>query len=193
MRSYDKYIAALFAFLMIGFLILAAISEPFFNWAYERHQNQLSWYIRPLFLIPFCYFAYKHSLAGISITVFCLFTSMFWFSAPATVSEDVKMFLQFEKDWLMKDWDISKVLLVLTIPLSFILLSTAFWKRSLWLGLAVIILMATGKVLWSISNAGEAGMSIIVPAVTGLLICLVFIYCGHMRLHRRKNETSSPE
>lgn len=186
MRKYDKFIAALFAFLTIGFLALAANNEPFFNWAYERHQNQLSWYIRPLFLIPFCFFAYKHSLAGISITVFCLFTSMFWFNAPTTVSEEVRMFLQFEKDWLLADWNLQKVLLVLTVPLSFILLGTAFWKRSLWLGLAVIILMAIGKVIWSIANAGRAGMSIIVPAIVGLLICCGLIYFGYWQMERGK-------
>ena len=40
-------------------------------WAWDRHHNSLSWYIRPLFLIPF-YFAYQRSLRAI----------MAWFPAP---------------------------------------------------------------------------------------------------------------
>nr|WP_320022777.1 hypothetical protein [uncultured Draconibacterium sp.] len=59
--KYDKTIAAIFAGLTIIFIILAMNSQPFFYWVFERHHNQLSWYIRPLFLIPFCYFAYKRS------------------------------------------------------------------------------------------------------------------------------------
>ena len=54
--KYDKTIAAIFAGLTIIFIILAMNSQPFFNRVFERHHNQLSWYIRPLFLIPFCYF-----------------------------------------------------------------------------------------------------------------------------------------
>ena len=27
--------------------------------AWARHHNELSWYIRPLFILPFCFFAYK--------------------------------------------------------------------------------------------------------------------------------------
>ena len=54
--------------------------NDFLSWSFERHHNILSWYIRPLFLLPFCYFAYKRSIQGIIITLIALFTSMFWFS-----------------------------------------------------------------------------------------------------------------
>ena len=37
----------------------------FLNWAWARHHNPLSWYIRPLFVLPFCYFAYKRSVWGV--------------------------------------------------------------------------------------------------------------------------------
>jgi hypothetical protein len=27
------------------------------SWAWARHHNILSWYVRPLFFLPFCFFA----------------------------------------------------------------------------------------------------------------------------------------
>ena len=41
----------------------------FLNWAWARHHNPLSWYIRPLFILPFCYFAYRKSVRGMVATV----------------------------------------------------------------------------------------------------------------------------
>ncbi len=51
--------------------------DEFLSWARARHHNPLSWYIRPLFLLPFCYFAYKRSMWGIALTLLALATSMF--------------------------------------------------------------------------------------------------------------------
>ncbi len=182
----DKITALFFLGLTILFLFVSITNKTFFDWVFERHHNQWSWYIRPIFLIPFCYFAYKHNWTGISITVFCLFTSMFWFNKPELVSDNVKMFLQFEKDWLYGQWDYKKVILIITVPVSFIALGIAFWKRSLIIGLGVVVLMATGKIVWSIQNAGESGKSILIPAILGLLICIGLIYYGFRKLERGK-------
>lgn len=159
--------------------------QPFFNWIFDRHHNQWSWYIRPVFLIPFCFFAYKRSWSGIAITIFCLFTSMFWFNKPEVVSDNVQLFLQFEKDWLYGEWDYKKALLIITVPISFIALGLAFWKRSLFMGLGVVALMASGKIIWSVQNAGESGKSIIVPAILGLIICSGFIFYGFKKLEKK--------
>lgn len=186
----DKIIALLFLALMITFIVVSMTNEAFFEWVFDRHHNQWSWYLRPIFLIPFCYFAYKQSWSGISITIFCLFTSMFWFNKPTIVSEDVIKFLQYEKEWLYGTWNYKKVLMMTTIPISFIALGLAFWKRSLLMGLGVIVLMATGKIIWSIYNAGEAGKSIIIPAVIGLLLCCGLIFYGFKKFEKKdKNET----
>jgi hypothetical protein len=185
--KHDKLIASVFGLLTIAFMILSMTNESFFQWAFERHHNQWSWYIRPIFLIPFCYFAYKRSWAGISITIFCLFTSMFWFNKPAVVSDSVTTFLQFEKDWLYSEWNYQKWLLIFTVPISFFALGLAFWNRSLFMGLGVIILMATGKIIWSIYNAGESGKSILVPAVLGLLLCSGLIYYGFKRQEKKRS------
>ncbi len=182
----DKTIALIFAALTMVFLVVSMTNQAFFDWVFDRHHNQWSWYLRPIFLIPFCYFAYKKSWAGISITIFCLFTSMFWFNRPEVVTEEVKTFLQFEKDWLYGTWNYKKLLLIITVPVSFFALGLAFWKRSLLMGLGVVVLMATGKIIWSIQNAGESGKSIIVPAVVGLLLCSGLIFFGFKRLEKKK-------
>ncbi len=188
----DKIVAIIFMILTITFLVVAMTNQTFFDWIFDRHHNQWSWYLRPVFLIPFCYYSYKHSWSGVSITVFCLFTSMFWFSKPEVVSERVMTFLQFEKDWLYGNWDSKKVLLAMAIPASFISLGLAFWKRSLLMGLGVVVLMATGKIIWSIYNAGEAGKSIILPAIIGLLLCVVLIYYGFKRIEKKEHRTDKP-
>lgn len=182
----DKIIALLFLVLTIVFLVVAMTNQNFSDWIFDRHHNQWSWYIRPVFLIPFCFFAYKRSWTGVSVTIFFLFTSMFWFNRPDVVDDNVRAFLQFEKDWLYGEWDYKKILLIVTVPASFIALGLAFWKRSLFMGLGVVVLMATGKIAWSIQNAGESGKSIIVPAIFGLLICSGLIFYGFKRLEKEK-------
>ena len=82
--------------LSAGTLTLAALAaaviaatgttDEFAAWAWARHHNELSWYIRPLLLLPFCWFAYKRSLFGITLTLVALATSMSWFPAPETTS-----------------------------------------------------------------------------------------------------------
>ncbi len=181
----NQIVGIVFFVLTILFVIISMTNKPFFDWVFDRHHNQWSWYIRPLFLIPFCYFSFKQNLAGVAITTFCLFTSMFWFPRPEIVGKNVIDFLQFEKEYLYGEWNLSKILMTLTIPVSFIALALSFWKRSLMMGLGVVVLMATGKMVWSIQNAGESGKSILIPAVIGLIICCALIYFGFKRLEKK--------
>lgn len=109
---------------------------------------------------------------------------MFWFPKPEVIIENVKEFLQFEKDYLYGEWGLNKYLMTLTIPASFIALGLSFWKQSLIMGIGVVVLMATGKIVWSIQNAGESGQSILVPAIIGLLICCGLLYYGFKRLEK---------
>lgn len=186
LRRYDKVLAWFFGLMILLFLILAFTSEAFFNWAYDRHQNQLSWYIRPLFLIPYCYFAYKRSWAGILGTMFVLLTSMFWFPKPEVVSEQVKLFLEMEKEYLTGHWGIGKILFSSLVPFSLAALAMAFWKRSIWIGVAVLILIAVAKMTWSVVFGGEAGKSIFVPAILGLIICIAFVYIGYKKMEKSR-------
>lgn len=186
-RKYDKIIAIIFGFFTLAFL-LAMTNSDFFNWAWARHHNILSWYIRPLFLIPFCYFAYKRSWAGISATLFLLLSSMFWFPEPIISNEQVNQFLQVEMDYLTASWGIGKILMTLIVPISLIALGAAFWKRNLLFGLSVIVFIALAKILWSAAFGGESGMSILAPAIIGLIICVVLIYFGYRRTEKSKKE-----
>ena len=54
------------ALVLLAVVAVAATGtiDEFVAWAWERHHNVLSWYIRPLFFLPFCYFAYKRSRFG---------------------------------------------------------------------------------------------------------------------------------
>lgn len=185
-KNHDKIIALIFALGTVFFLVLAFTNNQFFNWAYERHQNQISWYIRPLFLIPFCYFAYKRSWAGISATIFLLLTSMFWFPRPETVNEQVKEFLKMEMDYLLGDWGVIKILITMLVPVSLIALAAAFWKRNLYFGVSVMVFIAVAKMTWSVVFGGEAGKSIFIPAIAGLVICIALICFGFRKIEKKK-------
>ena len=186
-KKYDKQLGVLFLVLTILFIILAMTNKSFFDWAYERHQNQLSWYIRPLFIIPFCFFAYKRSLAGIMGTMLIILTSMFWFPKPVEVSNQVVEFLEMEKEYLTGDWRLSKVLIAFLIPASLSALAVAFWKRSLLVGMGVMVFIALAKISWSVVFGGESGNSVLVPAMVGLVICSILIFIGFKKMEKRRN------
>ena len=186
-RKYDKVIAIIFGLFTLA-IIMAMTNKDFFSWAWARHHNILSWYIRPLFLIPFCYFAYKRSWAGISATIFLLISSMFWFLEPGMASEQVNQFLQVEIDYLNAPWGIGKILMTLIVPISLFALGAAFWKRNLIFGISVIVFIALAKILWSVVFGGESGMSILAPAIIGLIICVILIYFGFRRSEKNNKD-----
>lgn len=183
-KKTDSILGVLFAMATVIFIILFMNNDSFFNWAFERHHNVLSWYIRPLFIIPIVIFAYKKSLSGIFASIFALFTSMFWFPAPKTSSPQVLSFLAFEMDYLKGVWKAPKIVMSLAVPVFFLLLIMAAWKRNWkWL-LWVVIGAALLKVLWSFVFSGDAGLSILKPAIVGLIICIVGIYY-YFNKHKR--------
>ena len=55
--------------------------ESLAEWAWARHHNVLSWYVRPLFLLPLAWSAHRRSPAGVAVTLVALATSMAWFPA----------------------------------------------------------------------------------------------------------------
>jgi xanthine/uracil permease len=75
-------------------------------------------------------------------------------------------------DYLKGAWTAPKILMSLSVPLFFFALIIAAWKRNWKWILGIVIAAAVLKVLWSIVFSGEAGMSILKPAITGLVICI---------------------
>jgi hypothetical protein len=161
-------------------------------WAWDRHHNILSWYIRPLFLIPFCYFAYKRSLWGIAATLVALATSMAWFPAPARPSAAVIEMLDAEKEYLFGDWTPMKVGASLLIPVMFTALALALWRRSVVWGLVVINGGVLFKVVWTFVVSGTDGaMAHLVPALLGLAVVDTAFVAAIMWIRRRRRSADA--
>lgn len=145
--------------------------SDFLHWAWARHHNPLSWYIRPLFVLPYCYFAYKKSVTGLVVTVVAVLTSMFWFPAPDEVDPRAAAFLAMEQQYLMGDWTWAKTAMTALVPAWFVALGWAFWRRSWIAGFVVVNAGAALKVVWSFYYGGDTAWSIIPPVVIGALVC----------------------
>jgi hypothetical protein len=160
------------------------------DWAFDRHQNVLSWYIRPLFLLPLAWFAYRRSGWGVAATLVALMTSIAWFPAPVSPDPRVQEFLEFEREWLTGHWDAGKVLLTLLVPLSLTAYCMAFWQRSLGWGLVILNAMAGGKLLWGVVAGDGTGWAMTAPALLGLLIgdLILLQVVRRMRVRRSDGE-----
>lgn len=141
----------------------------FAEWAWVRHHNPLSWYIRPLLLIPYCYFAWRRSPSGMVLSVVALLTSMFWFPAPAVPDPQAATFLEAERRYLTEPWTFTKVAFAAAVPLFFLVTGLAFWRRSVAIGLAAVNVASLIKIGWSFQYGGSSGWEVVAPALTGLL------------------------
>jgi hypothetical protein len=175
------------AIVAAGVIAATSSTGEFVAWAWARHHNVLSWYVRPLFLLPFCFFAYRRSLWGIVLTLLALATSMFWFPVPENSSPAVNGMLASEREYLTTDWTLWKVSIALLVPLTFAALGLAFWKRSLVWGLAVVNAAILFKIGWTFLFSTEAGaMSHLPAAVLGLALCdALILYVMRRKIRAR--------
>ena len=155
----------------------------FLNWAWARHHNPLSWYIRPLFVLPFCYFAYKKNWWGMGLTVLAVLSSMFWFPEPATIDPQATAFLAMERQYLMGPWTAGKIAMTALVPAWFIACAWACWRRSWIAGFVLICAGAVLKVIWSFYFGGESGWAIVPPAIFGFVVCAGIYWYAYRRLH----------
>ena len=160
--------------------------NDFLSWVWARHHNELSWYVRPLFLLPFCFFAYKRSLPGILVTLLIFPTSLFWFPAPENPSARVEGYLAWERQFLLEGSFVARVALVLLVVAFFVALAVAFWRRSWLWGLAVINAGTLLKVIWSVAFGGAAGWASLVPSVFTLAVTDAALLLAMRFLRHRK-------
>lgn len=175
-KKADFIIGMLFAFATIVLVIVFLNNEVFFEWAFARHHNILSWYIRPLFIVPLVIFAAQKSLAGVFASIFALLTSMFWFPVPRESSVEALAFLAYEMDYIKGTWTLPKILWSLLIPVFFITLIAAAWLRKWMIIVAIVFAAMVAKVIWSLLFSGKAGITILPPAILGLIICSIGFY-----------------
>ncbi|MGY4827297.1 hypothetical protein ACVNIS_01815 [Sphaerotilaceae bacterium SBD11-9] len=160
--------------------------QGFAEWAWARHHNVLSWYIRPLFLIPFCYFAYRRNLVAVLVTLFALLTSMFWFPVPERVPPGVQAALAAEREYLLSPWSIPKIVVALLVPGMLAALALAFWRRSLVWGAVVVNAIALAKVSWTGAVFEQEGfLEHLAPAIAGLVVCNAVLAVWYVRLRRK--------
>ncbi len=178
--------AVLGLLLLVGLTVAATGStERLLGWAWERHANILSWYIRPLFALPLAYFSYRRWISGILLTLIALATSIAWFPRPDHVPPMVEEFLAFERAWLTSGWTPGKVLMGALSAVALGALCLAFWKRSLAYGLIVITTLAVGKMVWGVVEGRGTGWAMLAPALAGLVICNAGVLYAIRRMRRR--------
>ncbi|UYO06200.1 MULTISPECIES: hypothetical protein [Paenibacillus] len=138
------------------------------DWAFQRHLNPLSWYIRPIFLIVLAFFAYKRNWKGMMITFLLMMSSMVWFPAPKTINPQMEAVLDYEKMLLS---DPGSAVFTLAFMMAFVVsMGVAFWKHSFKIGLVILNVTLIGKVVLSLMLTGDNGWAPIGNTLFGLLL-----------------------
>ncbi|PRY74644.1 hypothetical protein CLV80_11626 [Yoonia maritima] len=157
-------------------------------WVWERHQNQFSWYSRPLFVIPAAFYAYRHRVWHVVGFMALLATSLFWFEAPVTVPQSVSEYLEWEKQlFFINNNKLPLVAFVSGVIIFLGLFFYAFWQRNPWYGLALINAGTVLKIIVSVVFGQDAGMAAIVPSVSSLLVINLFAWFLWRRKRKDKN------
>lgn len=193
-QKIDNLVACLIAAILVySAVILGAAylaGTDLGTWVWDRHQNQFSWYSRPLFIIPAAYYAYRRKLAHVAGFMLLLKASLFWFAAPTTVPPEISEYLAWEEKLFFSNDDKRPLIaLIIAVAIFLFLLFYAFWKRNVWYGLAVINLGTLLKVAVSIGFGEDAGMAAVLPSLSSLLVINVSAWLWLRRQRSKSGET----
>ncbi|THV41619.1 hypothetical protein [Glycomyces buryatensis] len=157
--------------------LIAELFTDFFAWAWPRHLNPISWYIRPLFFLPIAYFAWKRQGWLMSLSVVAMLTSFFWFPEPAEVDPAAQAILDMEAEMFTQPGWQTAVSLG-TIPIFLGALLWAFWQHSIRIGLWTINIGVAYKAGWVWVNTDFDGFMAVVPIYVIALIIINALVLG---------------
>ena len=97
---------------------------------------------------------------------------MAWFPAPAQPDPAVVEMLEVERDYLLGEWTLGKIVIALLVPVVFGGIALALWRRSIGWALVVINAGVLFKVVWTyFFDAEGAGAAAHLPAaLVGLAV-----------------------
>ncbi|MEE1940378.1 hypothetical protein V1L54_13350 [Streptomyces sp. TRM 70361] len=162
---------------------MESVSDHLFDllrWAWSRHANPLSWYIRPLFFLPLAYFAWCRKGWGLALTLVALLTSFFWFPAPESPDPRIQGVLDMERAFLAHPGPFQALMLCLA-PLMLAGFCAALWHRSLGWGIVIFDAAALGKIVWAVAEAGGDGTATCLPVGGGALFVTVLLVIAARR------------
>lgn len=134
----------------------------FLDWAWPRHLNPISWYIRPLFFIPIAVFAWHRQGWWMSVSIAAMLSSFFWFPEPDEVDPAAQAILDMEAElFAQPGWQTA--LSLGTVPIFIGGIIWAFWRHSIGIGLWVINAGVVYKAAWVWINTDFAGFMHVVP------------------------------
>ena len=164
-------IGAMLAYAAAIFMQAALAGQDMGAWVWERHQNQFSWYSRPLFILPAAYYAYRHKLWHVIGFMALMGTSLFWFAPPDQVPAAISGYLDWEKQMFFVNKNKAPLVAFIGAVVVFLaLFFFAFWQRNLWYGLLLINLGTLLKIAVSLGSGGTAGQAAVVPSLSSLLV-----------------------
>ncbi|MBB4931312.1 hypothetical protein F4561_002132 [Lipingzhangella halophila] len=172
---------------------LVDLLVDFGGWAWERHHNIWSWYIRfPLFGV-FCYFAYRRSPWGLALSLLALATSMFWFPAPERPDPQVEEFLAWQAATMSTPMGALGFLVLTVVSLGVIV--WLFWRRRWRTGL-VLVNLFFGYDLVTGVFAEDANLALLYPTLAGLVgvngVALVLWWLRRRRTARHDSADHPP-
>ena len=94
---------------------------------------------------------------------------------PSETPALVREFLTDERQFLQATWGVKEYLFAFLVVSFFILIVRATWLHSWKLVGLILIATAFLKMIWSYLDSGNAGLTIALPAMLGLIICLLVV------------------